>query len=106
MRLNHLFFCPTGTLSDRQMMSWFLISYKEAGDTTNAQSSLGNTKIIHILCVSVYYIHFYIHLFMHSCEVDHVCKFLLPPLKLRFYHPKEFEVALPMIPTSATLENC
>ena len=43
---------------------------------------------------------------MHSCEVDHICKFLLPPLKLRFYHPKEFEVALPMIPTSATLENC
>ena len=37
-------------------MSWFLIIYKEAEETTNAQSSLGNSKIIHILYVSVYYI--------------------------------------------------
>ena len=56
MRLNHLFFCPIRTLSDRQLMSWFLIIYKEAGETTGAQSSLGNSKIIHILYVSVYYI--------------------------------------------------
>ena len=27
---------------------------------------------------------FYNHLFMHSCEIGHICKFLLPPLKLRY----------------------
>ena len=60
MQLNHLLFCPISALSDRQLMSWFLIIYKEAGETTNAQSSLGSRMIIHILYRSLYYMYHFI----------------------------------------------
>ena len=62
MQLNHLLFCPVSTLSDKKLMSWFLIIYKEPRETTNAQSSLGNSKIIPILYVSFYYIY---HMFLY-----------------------------------------